>query len=497
MSTPKNADQSQHPKHHSTRKTLTYAATVILLVIVVVAFVGTPALSGVASGNRLTFGSYDGDEIIYTPGNYFARQYQQIAQQVQDQGQQVTDLLFRQVWLSAFRRTVLHEALLDLAEGADAGVSSQAVDRAVARWPEFQVDGRFSLEEYNATSSQYRFQLRDYLQESLTSQMVQNDFVLDADLSDAEREFLLSMAGPERQFRFVQFTFAQFPDDEIIAYGEENSRRFDQINLSVITISSNETEAERIREQAVNRTSTFEDLARNQSTDSYSDDGGEMGWVFYNELEPDFESTDTIDEIFSLEVGEISPVLETTFGWAIYRANEAPIAADFTDPETVSAVRDYVQIFERGLVEDYLTEQADAFIAQASEDGFDAAATTVDQLPSLTEYFPINYGSNPYFPTVSAQTNQTIAEGAYQESFFITLFSLEDDEISDPVVLRDTIFVFQLADERAPQSTAFLEAYLPFIVQEIVNGDMNSIVVDQDKLVDNFSSAYNRFVLGQ
>lgn len=499
MSTPRNPEKPKEHAGRNTTRTLTYIGTVVLLVVVVVAFVGAPALGSAAGSSRAEFGSYDGDTIVYEPGSYFARQYQRLAQQVQEQDQEITDLLVRQIWRAAFQRTVFHEALLDLADGAALAVSSDAIDRAVAQWPEFFVDGRFSAEEFNATSSQYRFALREYLEESLLNTTVQQDLIDAPVVSQAESAFVQRFAGPERQFRYLQFGFAQFPNEEIVRYGEENSRRFDQINLSVITINSSEADATSIREQAVNRTASFEDLARNQSRDAFSDDGGEMGWVFYHELEPDFESASTIDEIFALDVGEISPVFETTFGWTIYRVNESTIPADLTDDATVSAVREYVQVFERGLVEDFLTAQAAEFAENARAVSFGEAASLVDQLPQTTGYFPVNYGNSPYFGTVSAPANAVIANGAFDESFFVSLFSLDQDEISEPLVIRDTIFVFQLADERAenPETTGLLSNFAPFIVQEYVQGDVQATVVQDALLVDNFSSAYNRFILGQ
>ena len=496
MSTPKTPSRDTN---RTNRKTLTYIGTVVLLIVVVVAFVGAPALTGTASSNRLTFGEYDGDEITYTAGNYFARQYQGLAQQVQQQDQQITDLLVRQIWLAAFQRTVLHEALMDLAEEAGASVSVDEIDRAIAQWPEFVVDGRFSTEEYSATSSQYQLALRQYLEQSLINTRVQSDFLASTDLSEPEREFLASMAGPERQFEFVSFDFAQFPAEEVLAYGEENLQRFSQINLSVITVNSSETDAQSIREQAVNRTSTFEDLARNQSSDSFASEGGEVGWTFYHSLEPDFESTSTIDEIFALGVGEISPVLRTTFGWTIYRVNEAAIPADLDDEETLGEIRNYVQIFERGLVEDYLTGTADAFVLRARTEDFAAAAASVDQQPQLTGYFPVNYGNSPYLGTVTASSNQTVSNGAFDQDFLVSLFSLEAGETTDPIVLRDSVFVFRLADERSenPDTGSFFESYLPFIVQEYAQSDLPELVIDDGKLVDNFNSAYNRFILGQ
>jgi parvulin-like peptidyl-prolyl isomerase len=500
MSTPKQPkeqhDSSQH--HRSTGKTLTYVATVILLIIVVVAFVGTPAVGGLAGGSRISFGSYAGRDIDYQPGNYLARQYQDLAARVQQQDQEITESLVRQIWQTAFQRTVYHEALMVLAEEANVSVSAGRVDRAIALWPEFQVDGRFSSERFNNTSSQYRLALRDYLRESLIDSRIQSDLYGETTPSAPEREFLVSMAGPERRFRFVQFSFDDFPDAEVVDYGRQNAKRFNRINLSVISINSSESDARQIREQAVNRQTSFEDLARNQSVDVYSSDGGEMGWVYYHELEPDFEDTAVIDEIFELEDGEISRVFETTFGWTIYRVNEEPIEPDFADPGVIDAVRDYLTVFERGLIEDYLDERGREFVLRANSDGFDAASAEIDQSPELTEYFPVNYGNIPYFGTVNASANPALSNGAFREDFFLELFALSDGEISEPIVLRDYVFVFQLDDERETEADTreFLDSYISLIIRELVQEQVQETVIDDELLVDNFNATYNRAILG-
>jgi hypothetical protein len=500
MSTPKQPKQPQEKQQHrSVGKTLTYVMTVVLLIIVVIAFVGTPAVGGLAGGNRIVFGSYAGREITYAPGNYLARQYQDIARRVQQQDREVTESLVRQIWRTAFQRAVFHEAMMVLAEEAGVTVSGRAVDEAIAQWPEFQADGRFSSEEYNATSSQYRFALRQYLREVLIDSRVQADLYGETPASQAEEQFLIEMASPERQFEFVQFAFSDFPDAEVMDYGRANADRFRRINLSVITVNTSESDAQEIREQAVSRQTSFEDLARNQSADAYAEDGGEMGWVYFHELEPDFEDTSVIEDIFELEEGDISRVFETTFGWTIYRVNEAPIDPDFTDDNVLAAVRDYLTVFERGIIEDYLSARADEFVAQAREESFQAAASTIDQTPQLTEYFPINYGNTAYFGSVSASANQTLSAAAYREEFFEELFALGDGEVSEPIVVRDYVFVFRFANERtAPEETTdLLDSYASLIVREFMQQQAQETHVDDERLVNNFNQAYNRAVLGR
>lgn len=520
------SDSEQQKKpHRSTGKTVTYVFTVVLLVIIVVAFVGAPALSGIVGSTSRAFGSYAGEQIIMEAGSYMVRQYEAIAQQVEQQGQQITNLLVNQVYREAFNRTVRHEALLEHGDSVGVSVSQRGQDRAMARRPEFLIGGSFDRDEYESMPTQQRFLLQQYVRDLIIDQQVRTDLRLPFELRDiasntqfaylnelfgqslfklpevsqAEEEFLTQMTGPERQFRFVQFAFSSFPESEVISYGEANDTRFQRANLSIISINTSEADAEQLRERIVTGQATFEDVARNQSADIYGSDGGDMGFVYYHELEPDFEDVGTVDDIFAIDEGEISEVLETTFGWAIYRMDESPIAPDFENDEVISEVRTYMTTFERGIIEDYLTEQAERFVEDARTSGFSAAATELGQSPQLTGYFPVNYGNLGILGRVSAPSNETFAAAATRREFFIDLFRLDSGDVSDPIVIRDYVFVAELAEQREPSEEAVnrIAGNPARVVQQLSIADLQEAIVDEDLLVNEFSATYNRLVANQ
>ena len=71
--------------------------------------------------------------------------------------------------------------------------------------------------------------------------------------------------------------------------------------------------------------------------------------------------------------------------------------------------------------------------------------------------------------------------------------------MSDPFLVRDSVFVFQVANERVPddEDVEFLELYAPFIVREFTQQQVQRTVIDEDKLVDDFTRGFNRAVLGR
>jgi parvulin-like peptidyl-prolyl isomerase len=474
---------------------------VIVLVIIVVTFVGAPLVTQTAGrSRRIVFGTYRGEEIAYTPGNYFARQYQAIAQRMRDQGEDSNlQNQLRNVWRQAFNQTLFHTAIMQEAEASDITVSEARIDREIAQQPRFQENGRFSPERYRNTSSQERFNLRQYLREQVIHQKYLDDKLQLMKTSPDTVQFVKSMASPERQFRFVAFDYADYPDEEVVDYARENPDLFRRINLSVITITGSESEAEGIREQIVNRTNTFEELARAHSADQFADTGGDMGWQYFYELRPDFEDPEQLEQVFSLSQGEISPVLEARNGWIIYRVDEPSQAIDLENEDAVADVRSYLNSFERGRIEDYMAERAATFREAAQAATFADAAASQELSVRQTNYFPINYGNVPVFGRVSAQDSEILSRAAFRESFFVTAFSLEENEVSEPITLRNALVVMQLTDEReaSEDSVAFLDSYYPFLVQQYQSQELQRTLLDPRYYEDNFAQTFARIIRGR
>lgn len=496
----KDKDEEQKP-HRSPRNTALYIGSVIILVIVVVTFIGGPAVgSAVGGSNRVVFGEYDGTDIEFVPGNYFARQYEILAEQARDSADAESfELQLRSIWRQAFNRTVFHTAVMAEAARTGMTVSEARIDREVAQSPRFQENGRFSPEAYQRASSTEKFQLRNYLRQTIIYDQFVTDKISNLRHSEAELEFFKDMNSPERQFRLATFAFSDYPEEEVVAYGRENSFRFQSMELSSITITTSEQDAESILRQYRDRTASFEDLARAHSRDMFAEDGGHMGEVYYYELERDFEDPDVLSEIFALRPGEVTDVLETAFGWAIYRADDTAVQPDFTTEEMIETVRNYLNSFERGRVEDYMRERAGEFAAEARQTGFDQASEQFGVQPILTAFFPINYGNAPFFGAVETEDGNQISNAAFRDSFFEEGFALDAEEVSDPVALRDYIAVLTLVEERTPdeESLEFVESYFPFVLQQYQAEEVERTVLDQDKLVDNFSQTFNRYVIGQ
>ncbi len=472
-----------------------------LLAIIVITFVGAPLAGRIGQKGRIVFGKYKGEEILFVPGNYLSRQSEIIAEQIRANSEdQNIQYQAYQVWRTAFERTVLHVAILQEAKEAGLHVTDEKIDIELTKTGPYVVNGKFSTEAYQSTSVSERTSTRYLFRENLIHQQYLRDVLQDKKESSKELDFIKEMAKEERSFAFVDFTFDDYPEEMILDFGRENLSLFREVKLSRITINSSGSDAENIHQQLVDNPGMFEELARTQSKDSFADKGGDMGWRSYFSLEQDFENEKDLDLIFSLQQDEISPVIETDFGWVIYRSDDAPRDIDLLDSEALERVTSYIRLYEGGLVEDYLLSQADAFRADAMEIGFESAAIGIDKFQSMTDYAPINYGNNFFFKplrTIGEDKSALMQQVSNSEDFFKQGFSLEEDGISEPIIVDDTILVVKLLGVRTADDADLqnLDFYYPYIVQQFNEEDMNSFFLKSKDLEDNFNDVFYEYFL--
>jgi len=483
-----------------------YAGSIILLVIIVVTFVGAPVISGSVGRGRINFGAYRGEAIDFYPGNYLARQREQIAEQVRDQEGEQQDLgsQILRIWREAFERTLLHTALLMAAEESGLWISGDRIDQALITGGPYMVDGKFSEERYEATSNAERQSNHDYFREQLVEQQVVKDLLTSQQTSTQEEVFFREMAAVERRFSFVRFPFSSYPQEEVISFGLESSDLFQKIKLSRILIKSNAKEAEEIRAKLADRTSSFEELARAHSKDdSSAGKGGELGWRYFYDLERDFESGEPLAEVFALQEGEISPVLESRFGWIIYRADSPAVKLDLgeegsPDEESVQVVRDYIMQYERGRVEDYALKQSEDFRARAGEIGFLLAGLDRNLVVYQTEYFPINY-QGIFFTTPVRAVNPgiDISSASFNRDFFLTAWSLEPNQFSEAVILEDQVVVLKLEDERRQPAaeSEMMSRYYSYFAYQSRETDLQGVLLAPELIEDNFSQTFYQYIM--
>ncbi|MCL2277104.1 MAG: peptidylprolyl isomerase [Treponema sp.] len=461
-----------------------YIGSVVILVLVVVTFLGGDLLSGGrfgGSGDDLTFGYYDRTPITYVPGNFLARNYNSIYNYYQSQGVDVSDFwTSAQMWRLAFEGALAHTAILEIMARSGYTVPDRFVDREVAKLAQFQDSGRFSEALFRATPESTRSALWRQEQESLIKNMFIYDYFSLMN-PKGEAAFIANMATPIRVYEMVSFSINDYPDSEYLSFARGNSTLFNSIHLSKITISSSEREARRVLASIMDGTTTFEDAARNQSSDQvYAATGGDMGNRYYFELENDIPNTSDRNAIFNLRAGEISDIIVTSNGWSFFRIENAARTADFNDETVMDRVKLYVRGYERGRMDDWTISRARDFIAEARISGYEETALAWELERDVFGPLAVNYGDTDLFTplnnfSVNNIDNSQFAALSRNENFWRTILSALYNDFSEPFVSGSDILVFIPTEETDTDEafinnleTMFSSWWLAYVSEQII-----------------------------
>jgi hypothetical protein len=482
-----------------------FIGTVLVLVIVIVAFVFVPAIvPGAGGGWRedLSFGTYDKIPISYVPGNYFAEARAELRQSrqssINDSNYQVME---QTIWREAFIRTVEHIGILQEMKAAGYTAPEEIVDEEVARLPIFQENGRFSAARYRQLDNTSRMTLWRRVQESIAEERYRSDL---ADLlrSSREEEFIVNMGALRRTFDGAAFSVDAYPDSEVAAYAEQNPGNFRSTHLSRVTINSSEREARQVLDSVKNGVLSFEDAAKNQSQDSYAERGGDMGVKLVYELSTEISDAQQREGLIALARGELSELLQIGSGWVFFRAEDNSYPADISDSATLEKVRSYVTGFERGRIDAWFISQAEDLINDTLVSGFDMAVYAKGLSKFSLGPVAVNHGDLGLFPGLSSFSIPELDnnEASTNVNFWQTAFSTPLNTASKPLVLGNTVMVLfpreeSPADEEDAETTRTI--YLPYYLSMSNRQGVRNFFMKSDKLTDSFYETYWYYFLSQ
>ncbi len=472
--------------------------SISILVIIVVTFVGAPLLGGLGgSSNELVFGKYADTEIVYSYGTYFARQLDIMQNEYESTDSDNYQYETYQIWKGAFDRTVFHTAILHSSDESGLNISERRIDKALTQYGPYMNNGKFSAALYNATSNADKYANRSTYKEELTQQQYLQD-ISERRIPSEELKFIKSMSSTERNFEFVAFPISEYPMDEVIKYAKSNKTLFRKIDLNRISLKDDEKEANTILKQINENPAIFEELAQNYSTDFYADKGGDMGQVSYFSLSGDISEKVDTDSIFSLTEGEITKLIKTPYGYSIYRCNSTSQDSDLTNDNEVKSILDYMMTNEKGLIEDYLVAKAEVFRKEALLTGFTEASSSMNQSYYTTDFFPINYGNSYFLKQV-----KTIDENIYfntvatDQRFLTSLFSLKENEITEPAIVGNAILVAQMISEQrmSEEELSYLDSFYPYLLTQIQQIELSSTFLKSELFTNNFISVFSKKIL--
>ncbi|MDR2102254.1 MAG: SurA N-terminal domain-containing protein [Treponema sp.] len=484
-----------------------FIGTLVILVIVIIAFVFVPAIvPGVGGLNAdLRFGSYNKTPITYVQNGYFAQVRENIARyrqsSINDSNYQI---MLYQIWREAFEETVIHTGMLDEMKQAGYTPPEEVVDREVAQLPQFLDNGRFSVSKYRELDNTTRILLWRQVQESIAKEHYSADMT-DLKISSAETAFIGGMASPKRTFDMAVFPLSSYPDTEVTAYAAANAGLFRVTHLSVITVSSGEGEAQKILDSIKDGTTTFEDAARTYSLDAYAERGGDMGVKMVYELSTEIPGTEEREQVIGTARGEYSPIVKVPSGWAFFRVEETPYPADTADSSLLEKIRTYMTNFERGKIEDWFINEARNLITLSGELGFSEALVQKGIEKRNFGPLPLNYGGDTLYYdgsglftalasfSVTELSSADTNENFWQEAFFTPL-----NTPSNPLVLGNNVVVLYPLEETAEDEEAvdsIKTIYSSYWLSYITSNSLRSYFLQSDKLEDRFYEAFTKYIL--
>ncbi len=477
------------------RSPIFWVFSLIILVLIVLSFVVAPALVGVGSSqDGIVFGSYDGEPIVYEYNSYLYHQHQNIASQWRSEvsGENIQWELF-QIWRSAFNNTVIYMDLKQRAEAAGFSVSDDNVQKVLlTSGPYINNQGEFDRSLYQETPISRRQEILDQVRRDILQQQVASD-LFSSKVSRGEAEFVMGLGQVEKKFDYIAFHIQDYPDDQAAAFARNNSEPFRQIDISLISLRDNQSEAETVRNRISSGEITFEEASRTYSIDMLAQDDGQEGWQYYYELLEDFEEEQQLSDVFALSSGEISELVRTDYGYAIYRVNNAARDADLEQEEVLSAIRTYMGRTARGVLQDYFTQEAQDFISLAEASGFSQAAEDAGLTVHTTDYMPLNYNGSMLLGRMSQADPQGVIGGASGNPYVLReLFSRDVGEMTGPLTTGNYVMVAAVADieRQSDEQIASLTSIYPYYTQEMQQNDFSQMVLNSPKLENNFMSVF-------
>jgi len=486
-----------------------YAGTIVVLIIVVIAFVFLPMGTGssMGSGRSISFGQFAGKSIDYGQNTYMAQQVQQLDSAMRQQGlnQDNYQLYAYQVYRGAFERTVIHTAVLDAVKRSGGRVTDSWLDVQVTKLSQFQENGAFSAELYQKAGLSKQLAIRADLREGTMYDSYFND-TLGLKASSKEVAFVKEMARDQRTVQYAAFPLSAYPDSEVAAWGKANSGLFRSLSLSRVTITSSEADALKLLKNVKSSATTFEEVAKASSKDANAQKGGAMGTKYFHEISSDLAVKADADKIVALKQGELSPVFKTSAGaWAFYRADAATAEADFSNAEVVAQVREYMTRSERGAIEDWLVAKAKE-ISAAGGAGFEAAAKKAGLVVKSAGPFPVNYGdlsvyiseygqSAPLFKSVESEGAPELGGASTSEQFLTAVFSLAPGAVSDPLVLGDYAVVLKVKEAAAAKDEDLggIDLFYPYYYRSKLTNQVRGLFMESPRLKDNFGKVFFKY----
>ena len=498
----KTKDEVQKEKK-SVKKVLLSVGSIAILILAAITFVFIPGMAQAGNGGVPVFGSWDGEQVKYEQGTYFVNRLQVYLENAKQSNQEISDYVYQYYLYNAFMESISRLAFIDYANSTGYTLSENKVDRAMI--PYFSENGKYSDKLYRNTPDSEKNNLRNQISDDL----IYTRFILDyfsddvmkmnqqyADIafglkvSDAELAFINKMNNTAKSFDIVFFDTNNYPSAKAVEFANDNTDLFNKYFFNAISVES-ESVAKKILSQIKNSEITFEDALTEYSKNYYTTSEGELKNKYEYQIKATLASEEDFAKLKALEVDSLSDVIKTGTGYTIYKCVAVSEPTDTKNSSTINDVLAYMKSNEMGRIEDYYKAEADSFVATAKSSSFDKACSKFDLQKETVADYVLNYANTSLIRTANTSVSQ-IASAYQNEDFLKTLFALNTNEISKPIVLGSNIAVLKVTNSKSSAETIEKSTY----VENAAMADQTTImdnVYDSKKLKNDFEKTYNRY----
>lgn len=487
----------------------------------IVGFISIPfVLFGINSyfegGGSRTAAIVNGEEI---DAREVQNQMAQLRQQFGRMGANLGDAQVRQMALD----NVVNSALLRQ-KSEEAGYRASAAEVASTIRQYFQTDGKFDAEQYQrylTTQRRNEGEFQNQVRDDLTQNHFQQAITATAFVPKSQAEYYQSLRGQKRDIETFTLQAADFEDkveitDEQVAdYYDKNKARYmteERVKLAYIdmdqtalaktveptdeqleafyesnadnyvtdesrnvshilieiaegadeaTEEAAKTKAEALYQAISSGERTFEDVAKNDSDDSFAaENDGVIGDVVAGDWGPDFEKT-----VFALDVNVVSEPVKTESGYEIIRVNSITEAVQRTFEEVKAELAESYQAEQAEKLYLDKTDQVQTLAYEQSGDlapAADAAGFEVQQ----TDWITRNQGTG-------IAENPQVRAAAFSDEV------LGERKNSEPVELKDTQAVVIRVVEHEPAAQRALEDVKEEIVKTLTTQEARTLAAEK------------------
>lgn len=475
------------------------AKSVLGLVILTFALAGVG--SYLSTPSEVHVAVVNGDKITKAD---FDQAFQNERAKMQQQfGEMYATLAADPAYMNNFRSEVL-ERLIDerlqkqYAESLGLRVSDDQIRDAIRQMKEFQIDGQFNNDRYQALLRQAGYQpeqFRELMREQLTRNQLLVGLLRSEFATANDMQQLMKLQQQSRDVQYARIVSADFAKDvaltdsllqdyyttHLAQYETEQKVAVEYVELSAAKLAENITvtpqqvaefyaankslytrderrqvahimlesadaddavqaKAEQILQQ-LNDGADFSELAKTTSADTFSaENGGVLDWLTAGDMDADFEAA-----AFALKkVGDVSQVVKSAYGYHIIKL----VALEDAEQKPLSEVSE--QIAQR-LKEDQAAAQFYDLQQRLTEVSFEVPDTLEDAAAAIDA----KVISTPLFSrnTATAPLNAPVVMAKLFDATFI------NDALNSEVVEleKQHVIVFRIKESEAARTQSFDE----------------------------------------